>query len=212
MNNELKLGFREIETSGTVADHHGRASTTHHRSGNCLLVFLWLLNGLDKFFARQDIGFVRWWGNHRVEKFSMYFEKLQLDAAYVQLNADFRRARRVRGSRIFRLGGGCVFSRAARGSLIARIWQLPCRLSCFSALRFRCDRRRPGRAAGTFDLYWCAAHFVLAVAAESFFQHLRDLTARARSTGAILRKLSNPRSMLQVARIGGAGEQAPPSS
>lgn len=36
----------------------------------------WLLNALDKVFARQDLGFVFWYGNHRVEKFTMYFDRL----------------------------------------------------------------------------------------------------------------------------------------
>ncbi|MEP2706608.1 MAG: hypothetical protein ABJQ71_15635 [Roseibium sp.] len=45
--------------------------------------FFWLLNGLDKFFARQDIGVLHWWGNHRIEKFTMYFDRLALDSGYV---------------------------------------------------------------------------------------------------------------------------------
>lgn len=36
----------------------------------------WLLNALDKIFARQDLGFVFWYGNDRVEKFTMYFDRL----------------------------------------------------------------------------------------------------------------------------------------
>lgn len=49
----------------------------------------WLLNGLDKFFARQDIGLLRWWGNHRVEKFTMYFDRLSLDPAFIQATLIF---------------------------------------------------------------------------------------------------------------------------
>ena len=36
----------------------------------------WLLNGLDKFLARTHLGIFQWWGNDRVEKFGMYFERL----------------------------------------------------------------------------------------------------------------------------------------
>ena len=36
----------------------------------------WMMNALDKIFARQDLGFVVWYGNHRVEKFTMYFDRL----------------------------------------------------------------------------------------------------------------------------------------
>ncbi|MEP3045574.1 MAG: hypothetical protein ABJL55_06595 [Roseibium sp.] len=43
----------------------------------------WLLNGLDKFFARRDIGVLHWFGNHRVEKFTMYFDRLAIDPGYV---------------------------------------------------------------------------------------------------------------------------------
>ncbi len=36
----------------------------------------WLLNALDKIFARVDLGFITWYGNHRAEKFTMYFDRL----------------------------------------------------------------------------------------------------------------------------------------
>ncbi len=51
--------------------------------------FFWVLNGLDKFFARKDNGLVRWWGNHRVEKFTMYFDQLALDPALVKATLVF---------------------------------------------------------------------------------------------------------------------------
>lgn len=41
-------------------------------------MFFWLLNGLDKFLARTDLGLFHWWGNDRIEKFGMYFERLAL--------------------------------------------------------------------------------------------------------------------------------------
>lgn len=44
----------------------------------------WVLNAFDKFLAREDIGFLRWWGNHRVEKFNMYFDRLAVNPAYVE--------------------------------------------------------------------------------------------------------------------------------
>lgn len=43
----------------------------------------WLLNAMDKVLARQDIGLLRWWGNDRIEKFTMYFDRLSFDPAYV---------------------------------------------------------------------------------------------------------------------------------
>ncbi|MEM1365401.1 MAG: hypothetical protein AAGH82_06575 [Pseudomonadota bacterium] len=36
----------------------------------------WLLNGLDKFLARKSLGVMTWYGNDRVEKFGMYFDRL----------------------------------------------------------------------------------------------------------------------------------------
>jgi len=39
-------------------------------------MFFWLLNGLDKFLARTHLGLFQWWGNDRIEKFGMYFERL----------------------------------------------------------------------------------------------------------------------------------------
>ncbi|NVK32998.1 MAG: hypothetical protein HWE23_00870 [Rhodobacteraceae bacterium] len=43
----------------------------------------WFLNALDKFLAQQHMGMIRWYGNHRVEKFGMYFERLDIDSTYV---------------------------------------------------------------------------------------------------------------------------------
>lgn len=43
----------------------------------------WALNALDKFCAQQHFGLIRWWGNHRVEKFGMYFERLDISANHV---------------------------------------------------------------------------------------------------------------------------------
>jgi len=39
-------------------------------------MFFWLLNGLDKFLARTHLGLFQWWGNDRIDKFGMYFERL----------------------------------------------------------------------------------------------------------------------------------------
>ncbi len=43
----------------------------------------WLLNGMDKFLCRTDLGFMTWFGNHRYEKFTMYMERLGLSEAFV---------------------------------------------------------------------------------------------------------------------------------
>ncbi len=44
----------------------------------------WFLNALDKIFARQMFVGFRWWGNDRVEKFEMYFDRLLLDLSLVK--------------------------------------------------------------------------------------------------------------------------------
>ena len=43
----------------------------------------WLMNGLDKFLFRTDLNFITWWGNDRFEKFSSYFEKINISTAYI---------------------------------------------------------------------------------------------------------------------------------
>jgi hypothetical protein len=43
----------------------------------------WLLNALDKVLAQTHLGVLHWWGNHRVEKFTMYFDRLDIDAGWV---------------------------------------------------------------------------------------------------------------------------------
>lgn len=43
----------------------------------------WLLNGMDKYLCRTDLGFITWFGNHRNEKFTMYFDRLGMSEAWV---------------------------------------------------------------------------------------------------------------------------------
>ena len=43
----------------------------------------WLLNGLDKFLCRTDLGPLTWFGNHREEKFTMYMDRLGFGDAIV---------------------------------------------------------------------------------------------------------------------------------
>ena len=52
-----------------------------------VLVFwflFWILNGLDKIMPGKDLGMLRWWGNDRLEKFSMYFDRLAIDLSAVK--------------------------------------------------------------------------------------------------------------------------------
>jgi len=46
--------------------------------------FFWLLNAFDKILARKDLGIIQWWGNDRVEKFTGYFDRLDIGAALVK--------------------------------------------------------------------------------------------------------------------------------
>ncbi|MEM0898573.1 MAG: hypothetical protein AAGI92_01320 [Pseudomonadota bacterium] len=49
----------------------------------------WLLNALDKIFARVNFGAITWYGNHRVEKLTMYFERLGWGAEWVEVTLMF---------------------------------------------------------------------------------------------------------------------------
>ncbi|CTQ56713.1 hypothetical protein LP7551_05274 [Roseibium album] len=137
--------------------------------------FFWLLNGLDKFFARQDVGFVRWWGNHRVEKFSMYFDKLQLDPTYVQLTLIFA------GLIEFIAAGFFVWAavRLFQGRPgVAYRTDIAITVSIVVFLGFTVFDVIVGDRAELLEHSTYIGVLLisfLAVAAESFFQHLRDL-------------------------------------
>ncbi len=46
------------------------------------LVF-WLLNGLDKFLNRTDLGLFAWYGKDRTEQFTGYFERLEVPVHFI---------------------------------------------------------------------------------------------------------------------------------
>ena len=137
--------------------------------------FFWLLNGLDKFFARQDVVFVNWWGNHRVEKFSMYFDKLALDPSYVQATLIFA------GLVEFAAAGFFVVAaiRLFQGSPgVAYRTDLAITVSIAVFLGFTIFDVIVGDRAELLEHSTYIGVLLvsfLAVAAESFFQHLRDL-------------------------------------
>lgn len=137
--------------------------------------FFWVLNGLDKFFARQEIGILRWWGNHRVEKFTMYFEKLSLDPDYIPATLIF---------------AGIVEFAAAAFFVVAGVRLLQGR----PGVAYRTDLAITASIAvfigfTVFDVVvgdraellehstYIGVLLVsfLAVSAESFFRHLKDL-------------------------------------
>ncbi len=137
--------------------------------------FFWLLNGLDKFFARQDVLLLHWWGNHRVEKFTMYFDKLSLDPAHVPATLVFA------GFVEFAAAGAFVFAgvRLVQGRPgVAYRTDLAIALSIVVFLVFTMFDVIVGDRAELLEHSTYIGVLLvsfLAVAAESFFQHLRDL-------------------------------------
>ncbi len=45
---------------------------------------LWLLNGLDKFLNRRDLGIFTWFGKNRFEQFKGYFSDTELPESWIQ--------------------------------------------------------------------------------------------------------------------------------
>lgn len=137
--------------------------------------FFWLLNGLDKFFARQDVVFLHWWGNHRVEKFTMYFDRLALDPAFVQATLIFA------GLVEFAAAGFFVWAglRLIQGKPgVAYRTDLAITVSIAVFLGFTIFDVIVGDRAELLEHSTYIGVLLvsfLAVAAESFFHHLRDL-------------------------------------
>lgn len=137
--------------------------------------FFWLLNALDKFFARQDLGFVRWWGNHRVEKFTMYFEKLVWSPEYIQATLIFAGIVEFAAAGFFVVAG----LRLIKGQPgVAYRTDLAITASIVVFLGFIVFDVVVGDRAELLEHSTYIGVLLvsfLAVAAESFFQHLRDL-------------------------------------
>lgn len=137
--------------------------------------FFWLLNGLDKFFARQDIGFVHWWGNHRVEKFTMYFDRLGWDGAYVSGTLVFAGIVEFLAAALFVV----AFLQLVRGKPgVAYRTDLAIAASVVVFLGFAIFDVVVGDRAELLEhstyVGVLLASF-LAVSAESFFRHLREV-------------------------------------
>ena len=135
----------------------------------------WLLNGLDKFFARQDIGFVHWWGNHRVEKFTMYFDRLDIDPGFVTATLIFAGIVEFFAAALF-LVAGIRLVKNQPG--VAYRTDLAIAVSIAVFLGFAIFDVVVGDRAELLEHSTYVGVLLvsfLAVAAESFFQHLKDL-------------------------------------
>lgn len=139
----------------------------------------WLLNGLDKFFARQDIGLLRWWGNHRVEKFTMYFDRLSLDPAFIQATLTFAGVVEFAAAAFFVVAG----VRLVQGKPgVAYRTDLAITVSIVVFLGFTIFDVVVGDRAELLEHSTYIGVLLmsfLAVSAESFFQHLRDLDSKS---------------------------------
>lgn len=137
--------------------------------------FFWLLNGLDKFFARQDIGFMHWWGNHRVEKFTMYFERLDFDPAYITATLIFAGIIEFAAAGMFVVAG----QRLIKGLPgVAYRTDLAITASIAVFLGFTIFDVVVGDRAELLEHSTYIGVLLvsfLAVTVESFFQHLKDL-------------------------------------
>jgi hypothetical protein len=135
----------------------------------------WLLNGLDKFFARQDVGFVHWWGNHRVEKFTMYFDRLAIDSAYVTGTLVFAGIVEFLAAGMF-LVAGIRLVQGKPGAAYRTDLAIAASVAVFLGFAIfdvivgdRAELLEHSTYIGVLLVSF------LAVAAESFFRHLKDL-------------------------------------
>ncbi len=49
----------------------------------------WVMNGLDKFLNRSDVGPFNWYGKDRTEQFGGYFERMNLSGEFIDLTLYF---------------------------------------------------------------------------------------------------------------------------
>lgn len=135
----------------------------------------WLLNGLDKFFARTDVGFVHWWGNHRVEKFTMYFDRLDIDPAFVVATLIFAGIIEFLAAGMF-LIAGIRLVQGKPGAAYRTDLAIAASVAVFLGFAIfdvivgdRAELLEHSTYVGVLLVSF------LAVAAESFFRHLKDL-------------------------------------
>ncbi|MCR9056068.1 MAG: hypothetical protein NXI02_01920 [Rhodobacteraceae bacterium] len=140
--------------------------------------FFWLLNGLDKFFA-PECRFRSLVGNHRVEKFTMYFDRLALDPALVEATLIF--------AGLVEFGAAGFFVWAAikllRGEPgVAYRTDLAITVSIAVFLGFTIFDVIVGDRAELLEHSTYIGVLLvsfLAVSAESFFRHLKDLDSQS---------------------------------
>ncbi len=71
----------------TVPAETGAEPWSHDRSMALIAVgywsVFWLMNGLDKFLNRTDLGLFAWYGKDRTEQFTGYFERLDVPLHFI---------------------------------------------------------------------------------------------------------------------------------
>ncbi|WP_289035181.1 hypothetical protein [uncultured Roseibium sp.] len=136
----------------------------------------WMLNALDKILARKDLGSFRWWGNDRIEKFTMYFDRLSIDAAHVYPILMFAGIVEFAVALPF-LYAGYHLAKGKPGA--ARLADLAIALSIVIFLGFAIFDVIVGDRAELLEHSTYVGVLLisfLAIAAEMFFNHLRRLT------------------------------------
>lgn len=132
----------------------------------------WLLNALDKVLARQDLGLIQWWGNDRVEKFTGYFDRLDLGAGLVKPTLYVCGLVEFGAAVLFALAASAIYKSSASASAHTR---QAIALSIVIFLGFsvfdvivgdRAELLEHGTYIGVLLISY------IAVAAESFFDHL----------------------------------------
>lgn len=144
--------------------------------------FFWFLNALDKFLCRQDIGLLHWWGNDRIEKFTMYFDRLAIDPSGVYPTLVFAGIVELCAAAAFFHAG----QRLASGRPgAARLADLSIALSIGIFLGFAMFDVVVGDRAELLEHSTYVGVLLisyLAIAAEVFFNHLQQMTREAQST------------------------------
>lgn len=141
--------------------------------------FFWILNALDKVLARNDIGILRWWGNDRIEKFTLYFDRLMLDVSGVYPTLLF--------AGLVELGVAAVFLHAgwrlaSGGPGAARLADRAIAMSIAVFLGFAVFDVIVGDRAELLEHSTYVGVLLisyLAIAAEVFFNHLQQMTRQA---------------------------------
>jgi len=140
----------------------------------------WLLNGLDKFLARTDLGLFQWWGNDRVEKFGMYFERLAFPEPMIWPTLVFAGVVELTLAAIF-LNALKQLVRQLPGSV--RLADLGVALSILCFMGFAIFDVIVGDRAELLEHSTYVGVLLisyLAMAAEVFFNHLQDQTSATR--------------------------------